>query len=248
MLSISSSSCRLRNAVLVIKEGLTNMYKGFVFDLDGTLVDSLPGLTEGLNRALKAQGYPPYPAETVATMVGKGARELCRSALKAFRKSKGEVSDDDVMCLYAEFGREYPHTWQGGTTPFEGIIPMLRELADGGARLAVLSNKPHDVTRPLVLDKLPGIPLDPILGFSSEFPRKPDPSSLFHIIESWGLTPADVCMVGDSAHDGNTAVNAGTGLVLVDWGYSTRDALESFRVPVCESVAELRSILVGSRV
>lgn len=220
------------------------MYKGFVFDLDGTLVDSLPGLTQGLNRALVSLGLPVYSEEIVSTMVGKGARELCRSALKSCRGMEDAVPDEEVMRLYEAFGREYPHTWQGGTVPFEGIVSMLRELADGGARLAVLSNKPHAVTRPLVLDKLPGIPLEPILGFSTEFPRKPDPSSLLHIIESWDMEPSDVCMVGDSAHDGNTAVNAGTGLVLVGWGYSLREALHVFQVPVCESVPELHEILV----
>ncbi len=221
------------------------MYKGFVFDLDGTLVDSLPGITEGLNRALVSLDYPTYPAEIVATMVGKGARELCRSALKACCMGDEVPAEDEVMRLYEAFGREYPFTWQDGTTPFEGILPMLEELADGGARLAVLSNKPHVVTRPLVIDKIPGVTLEPILGFSEEFPRKPDPSSLHHIIASWGMAPEEVCMVGDSAHDGNTAVNAGTGLVLVAWGYSTREALEAFDVPVCESVAELRTTLLN---
>ena len=81
------------------------------------------------------------------------------------------------------------------------------------------------------------------MGFSERFPRKPEPDSLLSIVRSWGMEPEQVCMVGDSAHDGNTAVNAGTRLVLVGWGYSSRAALDVFRVPVCASVTELSARL-----
>lgn len=81
------------------------------------------------------------------------------------------------------------------------------------------------------------------MGFSERFPRKPEPDSLLSIVHAWGLEPGQVCMVGDSAHDGNTAVNAGTRLVLVGWGYSSRAALDAFRVPVCASVTELSARL-----
>ena len=78
---------------------------------------------------------------------------------------------------------------------------------------------------------------------SERFPRKPEPDSLLSIVRSWGREPAQVCMVGDSAHDGNTAVNAGTRLILVGWGYSSRSALDAFRVPVCAAAGELSARL-----
>ena len=220
---------------------LLPMYKGFIFDLDGTLVDSLPGLTNGLNRALSLLSYPRCSLEEVSSMVGRGTRDLCRRAMHHVNPAPDW--EEHVLELYEIFTREYKLSWQDGTRPFDGIMPMLQALAAQGSHLAVLSNKPHDVTVPLVREKLPGIPFDPVMGFSEVFPRKPDPAALWHIAKSWSLSPKEVCMVGDSAHDGNTAVNAGSGLVLVDWGYSSREALNAFGVPVCDSPAELAESL-----
>ena len=126
-------------------------------------------------------------------------------------------------------------------TPVSGkcCCPWLGE----GYPLGVLSNKPHAVTVPLVRHILPEIPFREVMGFSERFPRKPEPDSLLSIVRSWGREPAQVCMVGDSAHDGNTAVNAGTRLVLVGWGYSSRSALDAFRVPVCAAAGELSARL-----
>lgn len=217
------------------------MKTGFVFDLDGTLVDSIPGIARGLNLALSALGYPEHSVEAVRGMVGRGARELCLAALR--EHFKGDVPEDAFEALHRGFMREYPHTWEEGTLPYEGIREMLLELAQNGHPLSVLSNKPHVVTVPLVHHIFPDVPFQTVMGFSERFPRKPEPDSLLSIVRAWGRKPDQVCMVGDSAHDGNTAVNAGTRLVLVGWGYSSRSALDAFRVPVCESVAELSACL-----
>lgn len=221
------------------------MKTGFVFDLDGTLVDSIPGIARGLNLALKALGFPEHSVDAIRGMVGKGARELCLSSLKGC--FNGTVPEEAFEAVHRGFMREYPHTWQDGTTPYPGIREMLLELAAEGHPLGVLSNKPHVVTVPLVEYIFPDVPFQAVMGFSERFPRKPEPDSLLSIVHSWGREPRQVCMVGDSAHDGNTAVNAGTRLLLAGWGYSSRAALDAFRVPVCESVAELSARLRDER-
>ena len=234
------------------------MKTGFVFDLDGTLVDSIPGIARGLNLALKALGYPEHSVDAIREMVGKGARavsythltlptkrivarELCLASLKGY--FNGNVPEEAFEAVHRGFMREYPHTWQEGTVPYPGIREMLLSLAGEGHPLGVLSNKPHAVTVPLVRHILPEIPFREVMGFSERFPRKPEPDSLLSIVRSWGREPAQVCMVGDSAHDGNTAVNAGTRLILVGWGYSSRSALDAFRVPVCAAAGELSARL-----
>lgn len=217
------------------------MKTGFVFDLDGTLVDSIPGIARGLNLALKALRYPEHSVDAIRGMVGRGARELCLASLREY--FHGEVPEEAFEAVHKGFMKEYPHTWQDGTAPYPGIREMLLELAAEGHPLGVLSNKPHVVTGPLVRHILPDVPFQVVMGFSDRFPRKPEPGSLLSIVHAWGMEPGQVCMVGDSAHDGNTAVNAGTRLVLVGWGYSSRAALDAFHVPVCASAAELSARL-----
>lgn len=217
------------------------MKTGFVFDLDGTLVDSIPGIARGLNLALKALGYPEHSVDAIRGMVGRGARELCLASLREY--FHGEVPEEAFEAVHKGFMKEYPHTWQDGTAPYPGIREMLLELAAEGHPLGVLSNKPHVVTGPLVRHILPEVPFQVVMGFSDRFPRKPEPGSLLSIVHAWGMESGQVCMVGDSAHDGNTAVNAGTRLVLVGWGYSSRAALDAFHVPVCASAAELSARL-----
>lgn len=217
------------------------MKTGFVFDLDGTLVDSIPGIALGMNRALKALGYQEHSVDAIRGMVGRGARELCLSALKdAF---DGNVPESAFNALHHSFIQEYMQAWEGGTAPYAGIHDMLLKLAAAGHPLGVLSNKPHLATAPLVRHIFPDVAFRDVLGFSERFPRKPCPDSLLSIVCSWGMKPGHVCMVGDSAHDGNTAVNAGTRLVLVGWGYSARAALEAFHVPVCDTVPALEEAL-----
>ncbi|MCC8021188.1 MAG: HAD family hydrolase [Akkermansia sp.] len=217
--------------------------KHIVFDLDGTLVDSLAGIAEGLNRALAALGYPSHSAEEVRRMVGRGARVLCSMAL-GIPPEEGELPGNRIVDeLQSAFQQEYIHTWKTGTRPYPGISSLLERLADGGAKLAVLSNKPHPVTVPLVRELFPSIPFDPVYGFSGRFPRKPDPASLLHIAAGWGVNPGQVCLVGDSLHDARTAYNAGAQLLLVGWGYGQPASFSEQALCPCETVEKLGLLL-----
>lgn len=222
------------------------MTGGFVFDLDGTLVDSLPGIARGLNMALESLGVSPHSEKAVRGMVGKGAKDLCTAALAPFfNGDRSQVTEDAIQRLLAEFMRFYPITWQEGTVIYPEISDLLADLHNAGYHLAVLSNKPHVITEPLVKTLFPDIPFSSVMGYSDRFPRKPDPSSLLHILNEWGLPPQNATLIGDSTHDAKTAQNAKTKLVLVSWGYSDRKSLLEYEnAPLCDHVGQLYSILL----
>ena len=220
------------------------MTRCIVFDLDGTLVDSLPGIAEGVARALAALQRPIPPPKAVRDMIGQGARQLCAQAL-----GYAEVEDappELLSQMYELFCREYPNCWQGDyTRPYVGIPELLAELHAAGARLAVLSNKPHEVTLPMVRALFPEPLIEPVWGYTGRFPRKPAPDALLHIAEGWQTPPEELVLVGDSPFDAQTARNAGSSLVLVDWGYANQVDLGALGAPLARSVAELRELLLG---
>lgn len=196
-----------------------------VFDLDGTLVDSLPGIAEGVNRALRSLGKTPHPQEQVRGMIGRGAANLCAAAIGYADVSLAPA--EELEAVHSAFRREYPLCWQGDSTrPYPGIPEMLEHLRAAGCRLAVLSNKPHDVTVPMVQALFPENTFDFVLGNSPAFPRKPAPDALLHLAAQWAVTPADIVMVGDSLYDAQTADNAGCACALFGWGYGRRGDLD----------------------
>ncbi|HIX19083.1 MAG TPA: HAD-IA family hydrolase [Candidatus Akkermansia intestinigallinarum] len=220
------------------------MQRFVVFDLDGTLVDSLPGIAEGVNRALASLGLPVHEPEAVRGMIGRGAANLCAAAIGYADASL--APPDELKAVHAAFGREYAHCWQGSrTTPYPGINSLLHALAAAGARMAVLSNKPHEVTLPMVQTLFPELPFDPILGFSGRYPRKPDPTALRAIAEQWGVDVRELVMVGDSRYDALTAQQAPCGLLLFDWGYGGGD-VSAWADCVVSSAEEALHRLLGS--
>ncbi len=215
----------------------------FVFDLDGTLVESLPGIAEGLNRALAAVGCAPHSQDTVRRMIGRGAENLCAAAL-GFADA-AEAPAAELAALYAAFRREYPLCWQGaGTVPFAGIPHMLSCLVAAGGCVAVLSNKPQEVTERMVPALFPGVPFAPVLGHSSDFPRKPSPAALEYIAGNWGVPVSQLTLVGDSLIDACTARNARCACVLVSWGYADPQALREAGFPVVDTVEQLAACLL----
>jgi phosphoglycolate phosphatase len=192
-----------------------------IFDLDGTLVHSLPGIAASLNRALAAQDLPTHAEAAVRGFVGDGARMLATRALPA-------GADETLIArLERDFKADYAVTWATGSVVFDGIPAMLAELRTLGARLAVLSNKPHPFTVAMVDTMFPEAPFAMVLGQRAEIPHKPDPAGLREIIATLDARLEDAWMIGDSATDLATARNAGIPAVAVSWGYRDREELEA---------------------
>lgn len=220
------------------------MIRHIVFDLDGTLVDSLPGIAQGVNRALHAMQRRELSQQLVRGMIGQGARNLCAQALGY--KDVEYAPPDELEQMYRLFCREYPLCWQAqGTRPYLGVSDMLRRLAAVGVRLAVLSNKPHEVTLPMVQELFADIPFDPIMGYTGRYPRKPAPDALLAIAQQWGVAPQQLTLVGDSLYDAHTARAAGAGLVLVAWGYARTADLQTADAPLAHTVAQLSELLTA---
>lgn len=218
------------------------MKRHIVFDLDGTLVESLPGIAAGVDRALAAMQRPALGPQRVRGMIGQGARQLCAQALGYDAVESAPA--DELEEMYRLFCREYPLCWQGaGTAPYVGIPELLQRLVGAGARLAVLSNKPHEVTLPMVQQIFDKIAFDTIMGYTGRYPRKPAPDALLAIAEQWGIAPAELILVGDSPYDARTALAAGSGLVLVSWGYACTADLQSIPAPLVHTVTELQKLL-----
>jgi phosphoglycolate phosphatase len=180
-----------------------------VFDLDGTLVDTLADIGFAMNQALDEHGHPKVPLETYRGFLGSGAADLARRATP-----DGHPSEP----VLATFRERYAARLVVASRPYEGIEALLASLASRELRLAVLSNKPDAPTRRIVHQLFPGRFVR-AYGQRDEVPKKPDPSALLGIAEELGVRADELAMVGDSGVDVTTARNAGALAVGVTWGY-----------------------------
>jgi phosphoglycolate phosphatase len=213
---------------------------GLIFDLDGTLVDSLPGIAASLNRALASMDLPTHPPDAVRTFIGNGSLMLARRAAPA------GVDEARVREVETRFKADYDETWPEGTRPFEGVPELLADLAAEGRALAVLSNKPDPFTVEIVRRLFPRISFGVILGHREGSPLKPDPTSALEAVAALGLTPESCRFIGDSTVDIETARRAGIPPLAVTWGYHDPDPLRAAGAEtLAASVSELRRILCG---
>jgi phosphoglycolate phosphatase len=184
----------------------------FIFDLDGTLVDSLHDIAAALNAALQEQHLPTAAPEQVKLWVGDGLRTLCRRACGTRVPSAFESLLSSAMA-------HYERRAVVETRPYPNILKMLSLLSDRGAPMSVLSNKPHDLTRQVISRLKLGQFFCEIEGLTDEAHRKPSPATALRIARRIGAHPADVMLVGDSVVDIQTARNAGMMAAAVAWGF-----------------------------
>lgn len=212
--------------------------KAAIFDLDGTLVESLSGLAEALNRTRAEQGEAPNTLPEVRSFIGDGMRMLLRRSFPEER-----FPTETLEALSDSFQAHYAEVWKDGTEPYEGISEMLQELHGMGVKLGVLSNKPHGFTVEIV-EELFGRELMPLIyGQREGVPKKPDPSALISLCEETGIAPEDVVYIGDSTVDLETAIGAQTKGIGVTWGYHDRDRLVPYKLPLAETVSALSQTL-----
>ncbi len=211
------------------------MIRGLIFDLDGTLVDSLPGIAAALNHSLEELGLPTHPEEAVKGYIGDGVETLVKRALG---------TDLSAHCdeVVAGFQKHYPNDWKTGTRPYPGITDLLDEFHTKAIPMAVLSNKPHLYTLEIVEALFPSHIFGPVRGHQKEFPKKPDPTTALQIVSGWDLNPAEVAYVGDSTVDLATAKAANLIPLIFSWGYGTP---EDF--PLLDSLEDLRHAVIDSQ-
>jgi phosphoglycolate phosphatase len=192
---------------------------GLIFDLDGTLVDSLQGISASLNRALAASCLPTHEAAAVRGFIGNGARILIQRATPV------DASADLLDTVEQAFKTDYDSTWPVGTVAYPNITDLLEILQSRDYPLAVLSNKPHPFTATMVSQMFPTIRFSSVLGQRPGIPHKPDPTGALEIAGALQRLPENCAVIGDSTMDIETARNAGMRAIAVTWGFHDRKRL-----------------------
>jgi phosphoglycolate phosphatase len=192
-----------------------------IFDLDGTLIHSLPGLTTSLNRVLKTNGLPTHSESTVRGFIGNGIKTLIDRAVP---KNLNPSLKNSIL---QEMSHDYATHWKTGSSPYPGISETLQRLSEKGIILAVFSNKPDRFCREMTDHLLPDIPFIEVLGQKKGTPVKPDPSGALIIANSLNIPPQDIAFLGDSTIDIATAHNAGMLSIAATWGYHDLPALKA---------------------
>jgi len=196
-------------------------FEAVIFDLDGTLLNTLHDLGDSMNRILESHGWPAHPPSAYKLFVGNGAHKLIERAVPS------EVRTPELLeQCYREFIQDYRQNWAVKTAPYEGITALIDELYSQGITMSVLSNKIHDFTVRCVEQFLPAEKFRLIFGERPGIPRKPDPAGALEIAEKTGILPERTVYVGDTAIDMKTGTSAGMFTTGVLWGFRDREELQ----------------------
>ncbi len=187
--------------------------KAIIFDLDGTLIDSLTDIALCANQVLKEFNLPTHDIDDYKAFVGGGALVLIQNCMP--KNSKEEL----VQNVLKRFKEVYDQNLQGNTKPYEGIYDLLKELKNRDIKLGVLSNKPHKFTLKYVEQFFSEYNIIEPHGQKDEIPKKPDPSAAIDIAKAFNLPCENIYFVGDSDVDMQTAKNANMQAVGVEWGF-----------------------------
>lgn len=195
-------------------------FDAFVFDLDGTLLDTMPDLVDTTNETMEHFGYPTHTDDAILAMVGNGLRSLIVQALPA------DLPADEVDRAVAWWKAAYDRRGHKKTRVYPGMMETLEELKARGKKVAVFSNKFDGGVKDVMAHFMPGL-MDYELG-EGPVPRKPDPAGLLLIADAFGIEPARIAYIGDTADtDMQVARNAGSFAIGVRWGYTPLDTLEA---------------------
>ena len=198
------------------------MPEAAIFDLDGTLIDSLQDLASSMNEALAALAFPEHGPDEYRYFIGDGVHSLVLRALPA------EAREDAPTVLRATelYRAAYGANWRRATTPYAGIMELLHDLRTAAVPLAVLSNKPQHFAALCVEHFFPQQPFTIVLGQRDHVPRKPDPAGAWEIAAALQLPPEKIAFIGDTSTDIRTGIAAGMPTVGVTWGFRTTSELE----------------------
>lgn len=214
------------------------MKKLIIFDLDGTLLNTIADLAQSTNHALKVLGYPTHEESAYNFMVGNGINKLFERALP-----EGEKSEENVLRVRKEFIPYYDVHNADKSQPYPGIPELLEQMQEKGMQLAVASNKYQVATEKLVAHYFPNIRFTAVFGQREGINVKPDPTVVFDILKIAQVAKEEVLYVGDSGVDMQTAANAGVTACGVTWGFRPRTELESFHpAHIVEQASEIAAI------
>lgn len=198
------------------------MFSCYLFDLDGTLVNSLADLAAASNWVLAQAGLPTHPEGAYRHFVGDGAFKLVERMLPAHMRDEATVAE-----YKARFDARYGSHYADKTTPYPGVLALLSALQEKGAKIAVISNKPDPFVQQICRELFAGSEFDAILGQQAGIRKKPAPDGVFALLEALGVEKPQAILIGDSDVDVKTAKNAGTLCAGACWGFRGREELAS---------------------
>ena len=212
-------------------------YKAIIFDLDGTLLDTLADLAEGTNYALRVNGFPERTLDEIRRFVGNGARRLIERAVP-----DGQV-EAALEQVRQDFDIYYKMHCKDHTCPYPGIMEMLQELVQQGYALGVVSNKPDFAVQELIPGYFPGI-FASVSGERRGVAKKPAPDLIWEAMKNLQADRSNAIYVGDSEVDLEAAANAGIPCISVAWGFKGRKFLEEQQAEmIIETPAEIQKYL-----
>ena len=207
-----------------------------VFDLDGTLLNTLPDIATAMNKVLFRFGMPQHAMESYKQFTGNGAKVLTQRVLAGQEEMENHV--------YPAYLNEYARNSRVKTVPYEGMVDTLKALANKGIRLIVYSNKDNPEAQDVIKHYFPDIPFAAVVGSLPDVPLKPDPTALQDLLAELELEPEDGLYVGDTVMDMTCAKAVGIYAVGVLWGFQSKEQLEEARPnALIEEVPELLNIV-----
>lgn len=195
-------------------------YKAVIFDLDGTLLDTIDDLADSMNAVLMKHGFSTYPVDNYKYFVGNGMEQLVRAAMPS-----GYDDERLIMQMVEDMRCEYNKRWNAKTKPYDDIRTLLLQLEKRGLIICVLSNKPDDFTKLVVKNYFPYNRWSVIYGQRPNIPRKPHPAGALEIALELDLTTDEILYLGDTNTDMKTAKSAGMFAVGALWGFRTKNEL-----------------------
>ena len=210
-----------------------------IFDLDGTLLDTVADLANATNQALKQCGYPTHPTDAYYKFVGNGINKLFARALPAEHST-----EENVQLIRSIFVPYYNEHNADCSHPYPDIVALLETLQERGVQLAVASNKYHEATLKLVRHFFPSIRFVAIYGQRDGVPIKPAPDVVYDILHDTGIAKEETLYVGDSGVDMQTARNAGVESIGVTWGFRSAEELhENGAMHIIHEADEIEKIV-----
>lgn len=208
-------------------------YKLVIFDLDGTILNTLDDLTDNLNKALMKSNFQPRTKMEVRSYAGNGVKRLVQRGVPT------GTSDEAVEIVYQDFLKIYQEHCEEQTRPYEGILDLFHKLQTDGYKIAVVSNK-VDIAVKKLCDKFFAGLVDTAVGERENIPKKPEPDSVNEVLNQFHINRKEAVYIGDSEVDIQTANNADMDCIAVEWGFRDREVLvESGAKKIVSTTEEL---------